>query len=154
MKTLYESLLDDFNVISKAAGSIDNVKQFLKDNYKCKGNFSISKRPNKDGYYEVSADDAVTLTNLAAQSLTNNMFIFTEVKGYFVCRGALNIESLEGAPAKTGADFDCSKCSSLVSLEGAPERVMGTFRCNNCKGKFEPNDVKKYCKSCWMVECD
>ena len=156
MKTLRESLLDD-DLIEKTDEMIkDEVKAFLKENYR--GLIKISQKPNKDNKYEVSSVDYIevknrNITNIT--SLTNGMFIWTVVGGSFYCsdcnslkslegapkevgRGFYcsdcnSLKSLEGAPEKVGEDFYCPGCSSLESLEGAPKEVGGTFSCNNCQ---------------------
>ena len=52
MKSLRESLLDD-DLIDKSDKIIkDEIKAFLKANYK--GSIRISRKPNTDGKYEVS----------------------------------------------------------------------------------------------------
>ena len=53
MKTLYESLLDDFDVLSKPISPKiikEEIKQFLKANYVSPSKFRISRKPNEDGY--------------------------------------------------------------------------------------------------------
>ena len=57
MKTLYETLLDDFDTLSSPLSSKaikDGIKQFIKANYENPSKFSISRKPNEDGYYEVN----------------------------------------------------------------------------------------------------
>ena len=50
MKSLRESLLDD-DLISKTDKMIkDEIKAFLKANYKCRGSIKISEKPNKDDF--------------------------------------------------------------------------------------------------------
>ena len=53
MKSLYESLLDDFDTIASTIDVKNEIKQFLKDNYKYASKFKVSRKPNNDGYYEV-----------------------------------------------------------------------------------------------------
>lgn len=88
-------------------------------------------------------------------SLTNEMFQWGVVGGYFDCsyRDSLkslegspkvvkevfdcsyckSLKSLEGAPKEVGRYFDCSYCDSLKSLEGAPEKIEGNFNCSGCR---------------------
>ena len=49
------------------------------------------------------------------------MFIWTNIKG----------------------DFICDHCDSLKSLKGAPKEIGGNFTCNNCKDVFTKTDIKK-----------
>ena len=163
MKSLKESLLDD-NLVEKPDKMIkDEIKSFLKENYK--GSIKISKEPNKDGKYEVSSTKSIRVKNYNITSLTNGMFIWSTVDGYFDCNYCRSLKSLEGAPKEVGKGFRCSNCNSLKSLEGAPEKVGwgfychscnslkslegapkevgGNFHCYDCAGKFTIKDVKK-----------
>ena len=160
MKSLRESLLDD-DLVEKTDKTIrDEIKSFLKENYD--GLIKISKKPNADGKYEVSSTKNITFKNENIISLTNGMFIWATVDGYFNCCYCIKLEgapkevggdfyctdcnsliSLEGAPKEVGGDFYCSYCNSLKSLEGAPKEVGGNFHCFSCAGKFTIKDVKK-----------
>lgn len=161
MKTLkeyiHESLLDDFDAVSSASATeIKNeIKQFLKDNYKKPSNFKISRKPNNDGYYEVDCSKYTNIfTNNNIMSLTNNLFIFVNVKGSFYCSYSRNLTSLEGSPKEVDGDFFCTNCNNLTSLEGSPEKVKGSFNCTFCDNltslKGAPKEVGKhfYCYSC------
>ena len=163
MKTLRESLLDD-DLIDKTDKIIkDEIKAFLKETYN--GVMKISKKPNADGKYEVSSTKSIRVKNYNITSLTNGMFIWSTVDGYFDCNYCRSLKSLEGAPKEVGKGFRCSNCNSLKSLEGAPEKVGwgfychscnsleslegapkevgGNFHCYDCAGKFTIKDVKK-----------
>ena len=163
MKSLRESLLDD-DLIDKPDKIIkDEIKAFLKANYK--GSIKISRKPNVDGKYEVSSTKSIRVKNYNITSLTNGMFIWSTVDGYFDCNYCRSLKSLEGAPKEVGKGFRCSNCNSLKSLEGAPEKVGwgfychscnsleslegapkevgGNFHCYDCAGKFTIKDVKK-----------
>ena len=134
MKTLYESLLDDFDEIEKTVIPREQVIQFLKDNYKRSANFKISKKPNNDGYYEVDCSKCsnVVVHNNNIMSLTNNLFIFVNVNGSFDCINCKKLTSFEGAPKEVGGSFYCRNCTNLTSLEGAPQKVGGSFNCSFC----------------------
>ena len=132
----------------------DQIKQFLKDNFKGYSSCKISRKPNTDGKYEVSSTENILVVNKKITSLTNGLFIWTNVSrefncwgcksltslegtpekvgGNFICWGCKSLTSLEGAPKKIGGDFSCYNCASLISLEGAPEEVGGNFNCYNC----------------------
>lgn len=179
MKSLRESILADMNDVLKAGDKTikNNIKQWLKENLakgisKCK----ISRTPNKDGKYEVSSKDNVVF-NKKVISLTNGMFIWTEVDGSFNCSNCPNLTSLKGAPEIVNGSFLCSKCKSLKTLEGVSKEVgkkfdctycydltslalpgtfekVGDFVCNNCynlkslKGAPEKVDGHFLCNSC------
>ena len=141
MKTLRESLLDD-DLVGKTDKMIkDEIKSFLKENYD--GLIKISKKPNTDNKYEVSSTKNIRVKNYNMISLTNGMFIWSIVSGYFDCNYCRSLKSLEGAPKKVGDNFYCSRCNSLKSLEGAPKEIGGNFYCYNCASKFTIEDVKK-----------
>ena len=130
MKTLYESLLDD-NLVEKTDKMIkDEIKAFLKANYK--GSIKISRKPNTDNKYEVSSTTNIEVKNKNITSLTNGMFIWATVDGYFNCAMCKSLKSLKGAPKEIAYNFNCSHCIGLESLEGAPEKVGGCFYCSMC----------------------
>ena len=141
MKTLRESLLDD-DLVEKTDNLIrDEIKAFLKENYN--GSIKISQKPNKDGKYEVSATYEIDVVNKNIISLTNGMFIWTTVNGYFNCNYCVRLESLKGAPKKVGGGFYCDSCNSLKSLEGAPKKVERDFYCRHCKSLTSLEGVPK-----------
>ena len=155
MKTLYESLLDDFEKLEDSINPIDEIKKFLRDNYLKFNILKISKKPNKDGLYEVDCRRSrmVKVKNKEITSLTNGMFEFVEVD-YFCCSYCDNLTSLEGSPKKCEV-FNCSGCKNLTSLEGAPEEVGGNFNCTGCNNlitlKGSPIKVEGYF---YCTDCD
>ena len=145
MKSLVESLLDD-DLVTKTDEIIkDEIKVFLKENFKGASLCKISRTPNSDGKYEVSSTKDIEVKNYNITSLTNGMFIWTTVGGYFSCPMCNSLKSLEGAPKKVDYNFNCSHCIVLESLEGAPEKVGGDFNCFGCPGltslKGAPKEV-------------
>ena len=133
MKSLYESLLDNFDTLSSNLSPIDTIKQFLKDNYTTKSSkFRISKKPNADGLYKVTCTDNSINVKSSATTLTNGLFKFADFDGTFYCAYNPNLTSLEGAPEKVRGSFDCSNCPNLTSLEGAPKEVEKGFDCSYC----------------------
>ena len=151
MKTLRESLLDD-NLVEKTDKMIkDEIKAFLKANYK--GSIKISRKPNTDNKYEVSSTTNIEVKNKNITSLTNGMFIWIIVDGYFDCSYCKSLKSLEGAPEKVRRNFYCDKCNSLTSLKGAPKEVGGDFNCYGCAGKFTRKDVKKVSNVRGEIKC-
>jgi hypothetical protein len=160
MKTLKEyineSLLDDFDEIEKSVDARELVIQFLKDNYRRALVLKVSEKPNKDGYYEVdcSRRSVVEVYNKDITSLTNDLFIFVNIKGSFDCRSCKKLTSLEGAPKEVGGNFNCSYCHNLISLKGAPQKVGDIFNCSYCDNltslEGAPKEVEGnfYCYSC------
>lgn len=153
MKSLYESLLDDFDTLAGKANARQQVLDFLEKYCDMSmPNIKVSAKPNKDGFYEVSSTGSVWIGG-HGETLTNGLFIWTKIKndffcdsmgllktlegapkevgGCFICNNCKSLTSLEGAPKKCGS-FACSWCSSLTSLKGAPKRVVGGFDCTQC----------------------
>ena len=87
-------------------------------------------------------------------SLTNDIFQWGEVKGFFNCVNCPSLTSLEGAPKVVWDEFGCDYCDSLKSLKGSPEKVRGDFYCSYCKSleslEGAPKEVggSFYCISC------
>lgn len=147
------SLLADFENIETSFNPIKEIRQFIKDNYDFKGPLQISKEPNENGKYEVSCSDA-RVQNFYISFLTNNLFVWTNIKNNFNCDFCHFLTSLEGAPEKVGGSFSCAHCTSLTSLKGAPESVGGSFSCSQCKSltslEGAPKEVGSdfYCNMC------
>ena len=154
MKSLRESLLDD-GLIDKTDKMIkDEIKSFLKENYKGVSSCKISRKPNIDGKYEVSSTKDIDVISKKITSLTNGMFIWATVDGYFRVVSCNSLKSLEGAPKKVGGHFYCFNCNSLTSLEGAPKEIGGGFYCDFSKSlkslEGAPKEVGGdfYCSGC------
>ena len=156
MKTLKESILSDMDDVISSGDEVikDNIKQWLKENLiegasKCE----ISKKPNKDGLYEVSTSGNIKFKT-SISTLTNNSFIWTKVINNFYCWNCPKLTSLKGAPNSVGGSFICDMCDKLTSLEGAPEIVGGSFICSDCPNltslEGAPEIVGKYfsCNKC------
>lgn len=115
MKRLTEYISESIMDVNKNISDFDinTVESFLQSNYS-KSKFDISKKPNKDGKYEVSSKDYIKATNKDLTSLTNGMFIWKNVRG-----------------------LDFSDCHKLISLEGLPEE-------GDCEGPYdyEFNDIE------------
>ena len=143
---IIESIFDIEDNIDNIDESIkDQIKRFLKDNFRGASSCTISKKPNKDGKFEVSSKGSVEANNTHITSLTNGMFIWTNIIGDFYCDYCYLLTSLEGAPKEVGGSFNCGYCNSLTSLKGTPEKVGGSFSCNNCNSltslKGAPKEV-------------
>ena len=128
---IIESILDIEDNIDNMDESIrEEIKHFLKDNFKTNSTYQISKKPNKEGKFEVLSDGTVSVKNEHITSLTNGSFIWTNIKG----------------------NFNCSECDLLTSLEGAPEKVGWNFNCIHCKAEFTEEDVKKVSNVKGMID--
>lgn len=126
MKSLYESLLDDFEEVENKSNYRLEVVDFISKYCQCSDSVKISQKPNKNGYYEVSTKGTIMI---GGNQLTNGLFIWKEV-GSFWCIGS-NIETLEGSPLKVKEIFNCNNCPQLKSLKGCPKKV-GMFSCSWC----------------------
>lgn len=128
MKSLYESLLDDFDTLEANADPRKTIEEFLDHNFS--GTWHISDKPNKDGYYEVSSNFSIhSVTPYELTSLTNGLFIWTKVKGSFNCAYSKKLTSLEGGPKEVGKIYCCSNCPNLKTLKGGPD-FAGHFDCS------------------------
>ena len=152
---IIESIFDIEDNIDNIDESIkDQIKQFLNDNFKNASNCIISKKPNKDGKFEVSSKGNIEVKNKSITSFNNGLFIWTNIKGDFCSNWCVSLTSLEGAPEKVGGDFFCNDCNSLKSLEGAPKEVGGSFFCNYCASLTSLEGAPKkvgevfYCNDC------
>ena len=124
----------------------DQIKQFLKDNFKGVSLCKISRKPNKDGKLEVLSNGNVEVKNKKITSLTNGSFVWTNIKGDFICDECNSLTSLKGAPKEVKGSFYCYNCDSLTSLKGAPKEVWGDFNCYQCGIVFTTDDVEKVSK--------
>lgn len=151
MKTLYESLLDDFENIASRVDPRLEVEKFLQDNYT--GMFVVSKKPI-NGVYEVYGKSIIQVKNKKLDKLTNDLFVWDSVQRDFICTGCRKLQSLEGAPKKVGGSFDITGCIELTSLEGGPKEVGDNFSCSVCielkslEGAPEIVGRHLFCNSC------
>ena len=130
MKTLYESLLDDFDTIASKMDVEEEIIQYLQANYfGCKKEY-LTMRLGDDGKYIVDLDNDLTPRKVKLKEITNGLFVFGEIRGC-VDFESTQISSLEGAPRKVFGFFDCGHCKNLTSLKGSPELVTQNFYCNN-----------------------
>ena len=127
-----ESLLDDEDDI--AIDTLPLVKEFLKKNYKFRGQIGIYK--GEDDIYIVNGY-GIYMENNESEHLTNGLFRFGKCKS-FDCSSAWSsfqgvrpqLKSLEGAPQEC-EEFSCKRCRGLTSLKGAPQKCV-TFYCSDC----------------------
>lgn len=158
MKTLYESLLDDFEDLSAPLSPKtikEEIKQFLKANYIKYSKFRISRKPNEDGYYEVEHPGHITFRS-PAESLTNGKFVFVNCQSFSI-QSSHGLKNLIGAPKETKHGFSIFNCNNLESLEGITEKTgfgygLNISDCRNLKTLTGlPEKVHKmyisYCQS-------
>lgn len=174
MKTLYESLLDDFDTLANNINPRDAIKQFLQTNYINQiSKFVISKKPNENGLYEVKCNEATIMLKKPITHITNGMFEFINrprKKIQLYCGWGANLESLEGLPVDIGYlhingnnklhslkdikgwpevvdGLVLFNCPNLVSLEGGPKCVNLMMSIDACGKQFTKDDVNKYIKT-------
>ena len=161
MKTLYESLLDDFDTISSKINAEEEIKKFLKDNYYIK--LEDCDIIENGGLNIVNINNDLNPRKYKLKTITNHLFKFgniagcvdfancklkslegcpENVQGFFDIDGN-DITSLEGAPKFIFGNFYCSHCSKLKSLKGGPEQIAGSAYIKYCGKKFTENDLDK-----------
>ena len=135
-----EGLLD--RVKNKEVDHKILIEEFLKENYKIYGTYTIKETNNK---FVVDVKGRIMVKNRDITSLTNGVFEFGSAGSDFYCSYCTKLTSLEGAPQKVGGHFCCNDCKSLISLEGAPKEVGESFNCSYCKElktlKYAPQKV-------------
>lgn len=180
MKTLYESLLDDFDTLTNNMNPRDEIMLFLKTNYiNPISRFVISKKPNEKGLYEVKCNESTIQVSKNFTRVTNGMFEFVnrpkkKIKLY--CGWGANLESLEGLPDEIEYlhilgnnkihslkdikgwpeivnDFILFNCPNLISLEGGPKYVKDKIQTEACGKLFTQIDVEKYIKIDSTTKC-
>ena len=135
----FESLLDDDDIFLDSGTEKKLVEEWIKNNYKIDGNLTISDD------FVVSCTRNVTVKNKSITSLTNGIFRWGEVDGFFECGNCNKLTTLEGAPEKVEGVFNCNYCDKLTSLKGASKNVGGNFECRKCNNlKITDSDRKKY----------
>ena len=152
LKSYFEGLLDRTSIKVKNIDLIpDIIEQFLKENYKIYGTYTINKTKSR---YIVDVKGNVDIKNRNTSSLTDEYFEFGSISGSFNCKECESLKSLKGAPKEVGMNFDCSECVSLKSLEGSPEKVGWDFVCIGCtslkslEGSPKDADGGFYCNDC------
>lgn len=148
MKSLYESLLDDFEDIEKSQNFEEVILDYINKYYdRIDRSKLYIKMDDKNGIYLLSYDGHIGFKskNGGARSLTNGLFKWDTIKRGFDCSDCDNLTSLKGAP-KICENFNCSDCPNLTSLKGAPKEVSGDFNCEHCDNltslKGSPEKVK------------
>ena len=136
-----EGLLD--RVKNKEVDHKVLIEEFLKENYKIYGAYTIKETNNNK--FVVDVKGRVVVKNRDITSLTNGVFEFGSAGSDFYCSYCTKLTSLEGAPKKVGGHFCCNDCKSLTSLKYAPQEVGESFNCSYCKElktlKYAPQKV-------------
>ena len=166
MKSLYESLLDDEDVLVDKVDVKSLIEEWLKENdiknYKINKDNTINVNGSVylKRYPESELPSYIQFRNIKGSfSIYSNKL--NTLKGCpekvgisFDCAGCDSLQTLEGAPKIVGGHFHCSYCKSLKTLEGAPEKVGGLFECNSCPSlkslEGAPKEVGWYfnCRNC------
>ena len=152
MKQLKDILEGIFDVDSNVE-NMDRVliEKFIKENYTAR-KIHISDTKNNDGKYEVSASDSVIVDNDNIKTLTNDLFIFTNVVGNFNCSWCPKLKNLKGAPEIVMGEFKCNNCDNLESLEGAPRTAADGFDCSNCRKLKSLKGITPHINN--LLKCD
>ena len=141
--TLNESLLDDEDELFDRNDKT-LIELWIKENYKIYGTLKIYE--DKHGFV-VDSDADVEVANKDIKSLTNEMFRWGKITGWFDCKKCKKLRSLEGIPKECGR-VDCSGCTGLRTLKGAPKKC-DSFGCPECTGlislKGAPQTVEDFC---------
>ena len=154
------SLLDIDDTLSVTNDDLrrEAIKKFLKEYYGVVApGERISRKPNKDGKFEVSAKNSLIRIKLDKRkeltSITNGDFVWTKVDGGFDISYMDNLETLEGMPREIGGSLWMHRCPKLKSLDGFPEKVgtkdKGAMIYIGQTGTpkfFKKADVMKVCK--------
>ena len=149
MKTLYESLLDDFDTLAApldAKTIKKQIKEFLQQTYKNPSYAKISRKPNEDGLYVVDWQRDLLIRDIKIEQLTNGLFTFGEVDGDFDCRECKNLKTLKGSPQIVHGNFDCRHCVALKSLKGGPRIVGERFNFTACNSLTSLEGAPEKCK--------
>ena len=155
MKTLVErinealnsSLLSDVEDTLKSGDIKVNhmeISKFIDKYYRTPKGYVISNEPNEDGKYVVDATSNAVVKNKRLTSLTNGMFVWGNVNGWFDCRDCDKLTSLDGCPEYVEEYFSCAN-TGITSLDDCPKNV-NIFICNGCKKDFTEKDVTSRCK--------
>ena len=154
MKTLKEYIIEGIldiedNIENLTAESL--IEDFIRENYNTTAKIQIKKKVDK---YIVSTKGHVEVKNNNITELTNGLFEWSEVGGWFSCIDCTSLKSLKYAPKKVGESFSCNGCTSLKDLIGAPKEVGVSFSCIGCtsleslEGAPEKVEWDFYCDKC------
>ena len=144
MRTLRESLLDDFGEQSKDTAKRHAIESWLEENHIIQNRviYPLKYKINKD--YTIDIDDFIYIGEgnfpdfIQFNKCKGKFTVFNSkmtslhgcpkrVDGEFVCSDNL-LTNLKGCPKYVGDNFDCSY-NQLKTLEGAPRKVGRIFEC-------------------------
>ena len=126
MISLKEALVRKNRSIDADSIMKEEILSFLSSTYSTFKDNQYSIYKDKDKWI-VDVSQPLIVSNYDIQYLTNGLFDFGVVNGYFICRNCTNLKSLKGTPKEVGGYFDCHRCKKLESLEGAPKVIKGRF---------------------------
>lgn len=121
------------------------ISKYIDKYYRTPKGYTISNEPNDDGKYVVDAVSNAVVKNKKLDSITNGLFVWGTVNGWFDCRDCSKLTSLEGCPEYVGAYFSCAN-TGIDSLDGCPKIVTNNFNCMGCKKQFTEKDVTSRCE--------
>ena len=146
MKTLRESLLDDFGSQAKDLRK-EQIKEWLEKNNRHRSNFKINDDYTINIYtfdYKGDGDfpDFIQFNRCEVDFICNDRNMTSlrgcpsEVGGNFNCRHN-RLKTLDGGPKRVDEDYECSN-NELTSLRGCPSEVGGNFNC--CHNRLKTLD--------------
>ena len=168
MKSLYESLLDNFENLEKSQDK-ELVGEWFKENVKGKYKIVALKNNTVKVWGDILIKDykednfPFTISFMSGNVSIEKCPNITSIKGLFAdlmtIEGSLTINncpkltSLEGCPMIVHGALSLTGNSSLKSLEGAPEIVHGTTYVMKNGKRFSKEQVEKYIKMPMRIVC-
>ena len=169
MRSLYESLLDDFDTIVDNLDK-DIIKKWCDDNLSGKYKITILKKAKSVRLYgdviiKGISDEKIPFTiavmdgTLCIEKCPNLKTLeglfeeFMTVKGNLSINNCPKLISLKGCPFIVSGTFSLTGNSSLKSLEGAPEIVHGTTYVMKNGKKFSEDKIKEFIKMPTRIVC-
>lgn len=178
MKTLYESIFNDDDIMNDADNAVfvEDIKKFLAKNYNLENEDDYTITPSGKTYI-VDSPKWVTVMNYKLKHLTDKKFKFGDVGGFAisycnklktlegcptVCRGTFSVhstslEELDYMP-KYAKNISLSDCRKLKSLYGCPDKIDGMFDCTSCWAlkslEGAPTEIGDWfsCRNCRSLE--
>ena len=118
MKTLRESLLDDFGSQAKDLRK-EQIKEWLEKNNRHRSNFKINDDYTINIYtFDYKGDGDFP-----------DFIQFNRCEVDFICNDR-NMTSLRGCPSEVGGNFNC-RHNRLKTLDDGPKRVDGGYVCHD-----------------------
>ena len=98
------SLLDSEDHFTSIDHDEKIVNSFLRNNYVFCGKYELNWDEHEN-IFVVHSFGNINTKNMEMSSLTNGLFRFDVVNGFFSCHHCTKLESLEGAPKYVCGDF-------------------------------------------------